>query len=161
MSISDWCQIVTAATASISFISSAAIRYRNNVFAVANLVSTWLEDNDSKLLISNQSNTSLYNVFVFSDLNVFEGCLLEHLDRIQEFSCPHFYYETFPAHKILVNDFQQNNAAGGQHLIPAMLFTDTNGHYWYRKPSGKLVHLHSSYMNELVKRAYVLGHVKA
>lgn len=160
MQISDWCQIITAAAASISFATSAAIKYRNGLFSIARLVSTWIENNGDEISISNQSSTALYNVFVFTDLNTLESCLQEHLDNVGKKHNPYFYYETFPGHKVITNKFQQSNAAGGHHLIPAMLFTDTNGRYWYRKASGKLIHLHDSYMQELVKRTYVLGHVK-
>lgn len=98
MSVSEWCQIVTAAAASVSFIMNAYLRHKNYVYSAAKGVSTWLED------------------------------------------------KAYP---------------GNPPLIPAMLFTDTNGNYWYRTPAVKLVRLRETYMDKLVKHAYVLGHVNA
>lgn len=167
MSVSEWCQIVTAAAASVSFIVNAYLRHKNYVYSAAKDVSTWLEDKvypdnpPTHVCISNQSKTALYNVFVFMDLNTYECSLDEHLDRISELQNPYFYFETFPANKNVSRGYQPSNAAGGHHLIPAMLFTDTNGNYWYRTPAGKLVRLRETYMDELVKHAYVLGHVNA
>ena len=159
MTISDWCQVVTAIVASISLGSNAVIRYKHSIYSVAKYVSVWADDN--KLFISNQSQTTLYNVFVFTDLNVYECSWQEHLSRMCEFHNPYSYFETFPIKKIISYEFDPNPAAGGKHLFPAILFTDTNGHYWYRNPSGRLNKLHHSYMEELIKRSFVLGHVKA
>lgn len=167
MSVSEWCQVITAAAASVSFIVNAYLRHRNYVYSVAKDVSTWLEDrlypdNPSyQICISNHSKTALYNVFVFMDLNTYECPLNEHLDRVSKLQNPYFYYETFPADKDVLRDYQPNSAAGGHYLIPAVLFTDTNGRYWYRNPAGKLIRLRKTYMDELVKHTYVLGHVNA
>lgn len=167
MSVSEWCQIVTAAAASVSFIVSAYLRHKNYVCSVAKNVSTWLEDevhpdgSPYQVCINNQSKTALYNVFVFMDVNTYECSLNKHLDRVGELQNPYFYFETFPANKNVLRSYRPDNGAGGHHLIPAMLFTDTNGYYWYRTSAGKLIRLRETYMDKLVKHAYVLGHVNA
>jgi hypothetical protein len=86
--------------------------------------------------------------------------LIDHLNNIDTSLATTFYFEIFPAKKIKHVKYDSNASSGGHHLIPAILFTDTNGNYWYRDPSGKLHNLCYSYTDELVKRGYVLGHVE-
>ena len=101
MTVSEWCQIITALVATISLTTNALIRYRDYFYSTAKFVSTWIEDKNTtdnytdkyshQIIISNQSKTTLYNVFVFMDLNIYECSLPEHLDRINKFNNPYFY----------------------------------------------------------------------
>lgn len=159
ITISVICQILTAITASISFIISSCVKLHNNTYKVAENVSVWYKG--VELYISNQNSSTLYNVFVFFDLNIMECTLDEHLNNTENLKTDFFYYEVFPASEIIKERFQPNSASGGQHLIPAILFTDTKGNYWYRQASGKLTRLHHGYVEKLVHHAFVLGHVKA
>lgn len=161
MSISDLCQIVTATIASISFLADSFLRYRNNKYSIARNVCSWIDDKEPKLYISNHNPSSLYNVFIFMDLNVYEASLKEHLERITKRPQNTFYFETFPANQVIIKTFKPDPSAGGKHDIPFILFTDTNGNHWYRKSNGKLKPLYCSYMDLLVQYGHVLGHVDA
>ena len=159
MTISEICQIFTASAASASFICNIGLTLKKSKRQFAVNVSVWSED--SELFIRNGNNTALYNVFVFTDLNTVTCSLAKHLDRVNEFNTYWDYHETFPVMKTMSHKFDSDPAAGGHHLVPSVLFTDTAGKYWYRKANGRLVNLDFDYTELLLKRGFVLNHLRA
>lgn len=157
--ISEFCQILTATVAAVSLFVNSYLLVRKNKYQFAHNVAVWSDD--TTVTIRNGNETAIYNVFLFTDLNTEECSLSTHLDRVIEFQTHHDYYEAFPAKKEISKSFCANSSAGNHHEVPSLLFTDTAGHYWYRKANGRLIALHYDYTELLVKRALLLNHLRA
>ena len=155
--IGSICQIITAIVASFSLITTLLLESKKNKFSQSKLVTTWLDDN--VVIISNQSGAAVYNVFMFADLNVEKSDLITHLERIKQFQLPFDYIEVLPPHKETRIKIRLNSAAGNKHLLPSILFTDSQNRQWYRRENGIIKPFKNNYLEELSKKEYIVSHV--
>lgn len=132
----------------------------------SNKVGTWIdgiskhEENMSEYYlysdtkVSNQSNLPIYNVFVFSMSNNGSGNFEEISQTFYSNGnyLRHYYVWTqiIPTGISTIQLPTQGSAMGGQHPAASILFTDQNGHGWYRNTMGQLSQ-HDNYILQLLE----------
>lgn len=102
----------------------------------------------------NTSSQPIYQVFLFTVSNRTLDDKDENIQidthRLRWFevvSCGDFFF-------LIQSD---GNAMGGEHALPALIFTDANGNTWYRGITGKLRKLSQKRVNQILQRNNVYG----
>ncbi|MGO2227880.1 MAG: hypothetical protein ACTH4I_03160 [Lactococcus cremoris] len=109
-------------------------------------VSMWLSfekvgPENPNVTISNSNRNAIYDIFIFSVSNRSSGIIDDlgnlnkdgHDDYYQDVQ----YIEVLPPGKSKIFMSYQN-AMGGEHSVPEMIFKDSNGETWFRNKNGSL-----------------------
>ena len=109
-------------------------------------VSMWLSfekvgPENPNVTISNSNRNAIYDIFIFSVSNRSSGIIDDlgnlnkdgHDDYYQDVQ----YIEVLPPGKSKIFMSYQN-AMGGEHSVPEMIFKDSNGETWFRNKNGSV-----------------------
>ena len=109
-------------------------------------VSMWLSYEETgpekpNVTISNSNINAIYDIFIFSVSNRSSGTI-EDLgkltkDRRDDYYKDVQYIEVLPPGMSKISMTYQN-AMGGEHSVPEMVFKDSNGVTWFRNKNGNL-----------------------
>lgn len=108
-----------------------------------------------RVKISNRSDLTIYNVFIFSTSNRGEGNFEDIKSAFENMRTKvtdrYFVWKQNVPNGITELKLPtQGSASGGERPAVSILFTDQNGHGWYRNINGRLSR-HDDYMKKLFK----------
>lgn len=128
-------------------------------------INIWLDETQkiegkSKFLAENNSDKCLYNVYFFARSN--HQIYFNKKEKKFSKVFPGYtevlgYYDFFPPKDKRVELRFNPRAAGQEHLVPEMCFTDYKGKFWYLQANGKL-HKISDYMKMLQDDGKAIKH---
>ncbi len=109
-------------------------------------VSMWLSfetvgPENPNVTISNSNRNAIYDIFIFSVSNRSSG-IIDDLGNLNKDGRDNYYQdvqyiEVLPPGKSKIFMSYQN-AMGGEHSVPEMIFKDSNGETWFRNKNGSL-----------------------
>lgn len=109
-------------------------------------VSMWISSDKvdpttPNVTINNANVNAIYDVFIFSVSNRSSG-VISDLSSLTKLGSDNYYkdvqyIEVLPPGRSKVVMFYQN-AMGGEHSVPEMIFKDSNGETWFRNKNGNL-----------------------
>lgn len=153
----DWLSVVlsiVAITVSLSNLSyqkkinfiNQEKEFLNEQRSQAINVSMWIssekvDPTTPNVTINNANVNAIYDVFIFSVSNRSSGEISD-LSNLTKLGPDNYYQdvqyiEVLPPGRSKVVMFYQN-AMGGEHSVPEMIFKDSNGETWFRNKNGNL-----------------------
>lgn len=153
----DWLTVFFSLTA--IFISIISLTYQMNINtrnqerefikeqrSQAINVSMWLSfekagPENPNVTISNSNINAIYDIFIFSVSNRSSGTIDDLGNLNKDGRHNHYqdvqYIEVLPPGKSKIFTSYQN-AMGGEHSVPEMIFKDSNGETWFRNKNGSV-----------------------
>ncbi|MGF2924212.1 hypothetical protein ACFX18_02895 [Lactococcus garvieae] len=153
----DWLSVVLSLTAIIVSIQGLSYQKKINLRnqereflseqrSQAINVSMWISSDKvdpttPNVTINNANVNAIYDIFIFSVSNKSTGDISD-LSNLTKLGSDNYYQdvqyiEVLPPGRSKVVMFYQN-AMGGEHSVPEMIFKDSNGETWFRNKNGNL-----------------------
>lgn len=153
----DWLSVVLSLTAIIVSIQGLSYQKKINLRnqereflseqrSQAINVSMWISSDKvdpttPNVTINNANVNAIYDIFIFSVSNRSTGDISD-LSNLTKLGSDNYYQdvqyiEILPPGRSKVVMFYQN-AMGGEHSVPEMIFKDSNGETWFRNKNGNL-----------------------
>lgn len=153
----DWLSVVLSLTAIIVSIQGLSYQKKINLRnqereflseqrSQAINVSMWISSDKvdpttPNVTINNANVNAIYDIFIFSVSNRSTGDISD-LSNLTKVGSDNYYQdvqyiEVLPPGRSKVVMFYQN-AMGGEHSVPEMIFKDSNGETWFRNKNGNL-----------------------
>lgn len=153
----DWLSVVLSLTAIIVSIQGLSYQKKINLRnqereflseqrSQAINVSMWISSDKvdpttPNVTINNANVNAIYDIFIFSVSNRSTGDISD-LSNLTKLGSDNYYQdvqyiEVLPPGRSKVVMFYQN-AMGGEHSVPEMIFKDSNGETWFRNKNGNL-----------------------
>lgn len=110
----------------------------------AKKITCWSKEDSERGIycIQNSSDECIYNVFSFTRSNQQSHTSLEERSKYSDNNVlrfdDHKYIEIFPPKDTYKQEFMPIHAAGNEHPVPEIFFTDSSGTKWYRHADGIL-----------------------
>lgn len=153
----DWLSVVLSLTAIIVSIQGLSYQKKINLRnqereflseqrSQAINVSMWISSDKvdpttPNVTINTANVNAIYDIFIFSVSNRSTGDISD-LSNLTKLGSDNYYQdvqyiEVLPPGRSKVVMFYQN-AMGGEHSVPEMIFKDSNGETWFRNKNGNL-----------------------
>lgn len=138
--------------------NSAKNKNKENKKEVAKNVSCWIRLRSKQgkyCVINNNNNLPIYKVYLILYSN---NSNIDPID-VDSKSIDTFHYEEILPPGKFNFSYTDYPAAGNEHLVPTIYFTDNNNTQWIRKKNGRLEIYKSNYIEKLSKQGKLLKHV--